>query len=229
MKRILSLVVAVMMILTANALAENTITVSGGGVVNVPADVAYVHLGVILTDADVTTAMQQVNERINAICDALEENGIDSDCISTDYLYITPQYDYSEDSNGAITGYSVNNTLMIEISDVDSVGDIIDIAFDAGANNFDSISFSRKDKSEARDEALKLAVSDAERKAEVLATASGKQLGAVISIEESDNSYYSTDNFAESSVAADTSTTVRASQTSVSAQVNITYALEDIS
>lgn len=229
MKKVLSCIVAALILLTAAAFAEQTITVNGGGVVNVAADVAYVRLGVYLNDADVTTAMRQVNERINAICEALTKKGIDSDCITTDYLYISPLYDYSDDSNGVITGYSVNNALLIEISDVDSVGDIIDVAFDAGANNFDSVNFSLKDKSEAQDKALKLATENAARKAEVLASASGKQLGDVINIEESDDSYYSTDNFSESAVASDTATTVRASQASVSAQVSITYVLEDIS
>ncbi len=228
MKRMICLALALVMLLTSAALAENTITVSGGAVVNVAADVAYVRLGVYLNDADVTTAMQLANERIDAICAVLSENGIDEKCISTDYLYISPMYDYSDDGNGEITGYSVNNGLLIEISDVDSVGNIIDVAFAAGANNFDSVTFSLKNKSEARDEALRLAVEEAAHKAEVLAEASGKQLGNVISISESDDTYYSTDSYAESAVSTDKATTVRASQASVSAQVSICYELEDI-
>lgn len=229
MKKLLAIILTVLMTLSAGALAEGAITVSGGGQVNLAADMAYVTLGISISDSDVSTVMQQANTSIDSICAALVESGLPKDCISTDYLYISPQYDYSGDNSNEIIGYNVNSGLKLTIDDVDAVGSYIDVAFAAGANSFDSITFAVKDNSEARDEALRLAVADAEKKADVLAEAAGMKLGDIVSIEENNSdSYYNTEGFAAKDIAdAGAGTSVYPSKVNVSVQVQVCYALED--
>ncbi len=229
MKKLLAIILTVLMTLSAGALAEGAITVSGGGQVNLAADMAYVTLGISISDSDVSTVMQQANTSIDSICAALVESGLPKDCISTDYLYISPQYDYSGDNSNEIIGYNVNSGLKLTIDDVDAVGSYIDVAFAAGANSFDSITFAVKDNSEARDEALRLAVADAEKKANVLAEAAGMKLGDIVSIEENNSdSYYNTEGFAAKDIAdAGAGTSVYPSKVNVSVQVQVCYALED--
>lgn len=229
MKKLLAIILTVLMTLSAGALAEGAITVSGGGQVNLAADMAYVTLGISISDSDVSTVMQQANTSIDSICAALVESGLPKDCISTDYLYISPQYDYSGDNSNEIIGYNVNSGLKLTIDDVDAVGSYIDVAFAAGANSFDSITFAVKDNSEARDEALRLAVADAEKKANVLAEAAGMKLGDIVTIEENNSdSYYNTEGFAAKDIAdAGAGTSVYPSKVNVSVQVQVCYALED--
>lgn len=229
MKKLLAIILTVLMTLSAGALAEGAITVSGGGQVNLAADMAYVTLGISISDSDVSTVMQQANTSIDSICAALVESGLPKDCISTDYLYISPQYDYSGDNSNAIIGYNVNSGLKLTIYDVDAVGSYIDVAFAAGANSFDSITFAVKDNSEARDEALRLAVADAEKKANVLAEAAGMKLGDIVTIEENNSdSYYNTEGFAAKDIAdAGPGTSVYPSKVNVAVQVQVCYALED--
>ena len=229
MKKLLAIILTVLMTLSAGALAEGAITVSGGGQVNLAADMAYVTLGISISDSDVSTVMQQANTSIDSICAALVESGLPKDCISTDYLYISPQYDYSGDNSNEIIGYNVNSGLKLTIDDVDAVGSYIDVAFAAGANSFDSITFAVKDNSEARDEALRLAVADAEKKANVLAEAAGMKLGDIVTIEENNSdSYYNTEGFAAKDIAdAGAGTSVYPSKVNVAVQVQVCYALED--
>lgn len=229
MKKLLAIILTVLMTLSAGALAEGAITVSGGGQVNLAADMAYVTLGISISDSDVSTVMQQANTSIDSICAALVESGLPKDCISTDYLYISPQYDYSGDNSNEIIGYNVNSGLKLTIYDVDAVGSYIDVAFAAGANSFDSITFAVKDNSEARDEALRLAVADAEKKANVLAEAAGMKLGDIVTIEENNSdSYYNTEGFAAKDIAdAGAGTSVYPSKVNVAVQVQVCYALED--
>lgn len=229
MKKLLAIILTVLMTISAGALAEGAITVSGGGQVNLAADMAYVTLGISISDSDVSTVMQQANTSIDSICAALVESGLPKDCISTDYLYISPQYDYSGDNSNEIIGYNVNSGLKLTIDDVDAVGSYIDVAFAAGANSFDSITFAVKDNSEARDEALRLAVADAEKKANVLAEAAGMKLGDIVSIEENNSdSYYNTEGFAAKDIAdAGAGTSVYPSKVNVAVQVQVCYALED--
>lgn len=231
MKKILAVLMALCMLFSAAALADEAeLTVEGIGRVYVEADQACIYLGLSLTDEDVAALQQQANETIDAICAALEAAGVDGKNISTNYFYINPRYDYSGDVEQLI-GYTLNNSLCIITDQIDQVGVYIDAAFAAGANTFDSITFSVKNDSEARKQALEIAISNARSKAETIAAATGKALGELIEVsEDNDFLYDATGNSAaymESAVAADgAATTVRASQIEVRAGVKICYELK---
>ena len=230
MKKVLSIALAMLMLLGICALAEKTLNVTGSGTVYLDADIAYASLGVSYTGADLSVIQQQANETIEAVCKAMEEAGLDAKNISTDSINIYPMYDYSENED-KLTGYRIDERLSIRTENIDALGAYIDAAFAAGANTFDSITFSVKDDSQAKKDALKKAVQDAREKAEVIAEASGEEIDGVATISESEQySYYNTDSRAyimktESADAA-AGTTVRAAQINVSADVQIAYRLK---
>ncbi len=230
MKKVLSIVLAMLMLIGASALAEKTLNVTGSGTVYLDADIAYASLGVSYTGADLSVIQQQANETIEAVCKAMEEAGLDAKNISTDNINIYPMYDYSE-NDSKLTGYRIDERLSIHTEDIDALGAYIDAAFAVGANTFDSITFSVKDDSQAKKDALKKAVQDAREKAEVIAEASGEEIDSVVTISENEQySYYNTDSRAyimkSESADAGAGTTVRAAQINVSADVQITYRLK---
>ena len=229
MKRIIAALLAIGMMLCCGALADTTLNVTGVGTVYMEADIVSASLGVSMNGEDLETLQQQANSTINAICTALQDAGLDAKDISTNYLFISPRYDYSEAAE-RIVGYSVNNCLTIRTGELDMIGTYIDVAFAAGANTFDSIEFTVSDDSQARMQALELAVQDAYAKAETIAAAAGKQLMGMISISEGDQANY-WDNSVSGSVAyaraesadAAMGTTVRAAQVQVSAKVQVSF------
>lgn len=236
MKRMFALVLA-LALLCGGALAEadagyvESLNVTGTGTVYMEADRASASLGVTLSGEDLAQVQKQANEAVIAICAALQSAGISEKDISTNYIYISPRYDYSGEIEKMI-GYTINNSLTITTENIDSIGAYIDAAFAAGANTFDSISFTVEDDGEARKQALELAVQDAMGKAEVIAAAAGRKLGTIIEINEGSQSGYYADNaaggvrYAESAAGAvDAGTTVRAAQVSVTASVQIRYAM----
>ena len=233
MKRILAVMVAVcMMMVGAVALAEPTrLTVRGTGVVSVAADQAQVVLGVREADADVLAAQSTVNEKINAICAALLEAGVEQKDIGTESLYIYANYDYSQEIE-QVTGYTATNTISITVTDVDKVGEYIDIAFAAGANTLENVSFTARETGDAQREALQLAVQSATEKAGVIAEAAGLEISAVTTIEEGADYYYGGDMGAKYSnarmeVAADGAPTmVQASSVQVTASVMMEFELK---
>lgn len=233
MKRIVAIIMALALLLGCGALAEETLNVTGSGTVYVAADRVSVSLGIAINGEDLGTLQNQANESMNAICQALLDAGLEGSNISTNYIYISPCYDYSGDV-ARITGYSINNNLTITTDDIDSIGTYIDAAFAAGANSFDSINFSVQDDSEAKKKALELAVADAQGKAEVIAAASGETLGGILSISEgaqNDYSYYNSTSgagriYKEAAAMDGAATSVRAAQICVSAQVQISYELK---
>ena len=186
MRKVLSMILTLLVILSVPvfAFADSEITVIGTGEVLIPADTAVVSLGVSATDREVLKAQRRANETIAAIREALIKAGVKEEDINTDYINIYASYDYSDGSE-QLKGYNANSTLAIRVTDIEAVGEVIDIAFEAGANTLNGINFSASDTTEAEAKAMKKAVEDAKDKAEVLAEASGLKIRGIDEIIES--------------------------------------------
>ena len=232
MRKILALLAAsVLLTACSSAAAETRIAVNGTGETRISADTAVISLGVSARDRDVLKAQQTVNENIAGIRQALLSNGVAEENINTDYMSIYAIYDYNEDVE-KVQAYNASTTLAVKVTDMDSVGKLIDEAFAAGANTLNGISFSASDTDEARDESLKAAVGEARAKAEVLAEASGLKITGIETISE--GNVYSYDNSVSNLSAkrmegtADTGygTMVQAAKLIVSVTVSITFTAE---
>ena len=219
-------------LLCVGALAEGVLNVSGTGTVYMTADRVSATMGVTMTGEDVAEMQREVNATLNAICATLKEAGLEETEISTNSIFIYPQYDYSENVQ-KLVGYSISSSINVTTDAVDSIGEYIDAAFAAGANTFDSISFSATDTAEAKKQALEIAVQSAMEKAEVIAKAAGGELGELKAVSEGDAGVYSNvyeDNAGgmrvyEEKAIAGSGTSVHAAQISVTANVQLTYEL----
>ena len=212
----------------SSAFADSKISVTGSGEVLIPADVAVVSLGVNVRRAEAPAAQAEANEVIARIREALTGAGFDEEDISTGYINLYAAYDYSSYVE-TITGYNASSTLAVKVTDMARVGEVIDLAFGAGANMLDGVSFSAKDDAAARAEALKAAVEDAKSKAAVLAEAAGFGEMEIESISEGGVYAYDSgaNNFAAKitgeRAAGDAATVVRAAKICVSASVTIVF------
>jgi uncharacterized protein YggE len=226
MRKLISLLLTLCLLaVSAAALADTAITVSGTGNAYVAADTAVISLGVNARDKDVLKAQAAVNEAIAAVRAALEEKGVAKEDINTDYINIYAIYDYQNDME-QIVAYNANSTLAIRVTDMESVGSLIDTAFTAGANTLNGIDFSASDTAAARAEALKAAVADAKAKAEALAEATGLKVKELKAIEEGGTySYANSRGFEtkEMAAAADYGTVVQSARLVVSATITVTY------
>ncbi len=229
MRKLTALLLALALTLGLSAaFADTKITVTGSGEVLIPADVAVISLGVNVRSAEAPSAQAEANEVIAKIREALTAAGIDEEDISTGYINLYAAYDYSS-SVERITGYNASSTLAVKVTDMTRVGEVIDLAFGAGANMLDGVSFSAKDDTAARAEALKAAVADAKAKADVLAEAAG--LGKLELENITEGGVYAYDsganNFSAKGMiteqAEDAATVIRAAKICVSASVTITY------
>ena len=233
MRKLTALILALMVLAaSAAALADTEITVSGEGNILVSADTAVVNIGVNIRDRNALKAQQRANEVIAAVRKTLTENGIAAEDINTGYveLFTIYDYDYSSGSD-AVSMYTANSMLAIQLKDMTQVGKVIDLAFGAGANSLNGVSFSASDTDAARKEALKAAVEQARVKAEVLAEAAGLKITEIEAINEGGT--YSFDsglnNFrakgmADEAAVADT--VVQAAKIQVNSTVNITFKAE---
>lgn len=230
MKWMTCLMLSALLVLLAGSAQAASLTVTGSATVKAEPDQAVVLLGVQETEADVTQAQAQVNEAIRAILKALEENEeypIAPEDIMTEQYDISPRYEYGENNQQVLTGYRAECMLSIVVRDVDRVGQVIDAAFAAGANEMDSIRFELANTAQVNDQALTLALENALHKAQLLAQAAGMDLTQCeMNLTASADPYVSSNRnvvymTAEAMDASGTS--VRGGQLSFTASVSLTY------
>lgn len=169
--------------ITSDSASERTITVSGTDSVSATPDTAELSLGIVAEAADASTAQADAAQIVDAVTAALEDLGIDADSISTDDVYLNPQYDYSS-STEKITGYQMNVSVTVKDLSIDQAGKAIGAATKAGANRVNGVSYYCSDYDALYQEALASALAAAESKAQGIAEASGDTLGAALSVIE---------------------------------------------
>ena len=227
MRKFLSMLLILCLVLCASAaMAETKLVVGGSGETFVPADNAIVSVGVNIRNAEAPKAQSKANEVIAKIRESLTEAGFDEEDFNTGYINLYGVYDYSSDSGDRLIGYNASSSLSVKVTDMARVGEVIDLAFKAGANSLDGVSFSVTDDADARKASLKAAVEDAKAKA---AEAAGFTELEIESIQEGGVSSYNSglDNFSLKNAAygieTDSATVVRAAKIGVSASVTITF------
>lgn len=164
---------------STSGLLTNSITVIGSGQASGSPDVAYLQLGVDVTDADVGEAVTQANQTMERVRDAIVELGVAPEDIQTASFNVWSEERYNP-RTGVPTGeriYRVMNTLNIVVRDMAQTGAVIEAGLGAGANNVGSLSFGIDDTSALEQQARTQAVEDARQRAEQLAEASGVTLG----------------------------------------------------
>jgi uncharacterized protein YggE len=167
---------------------SRTITVVGVGKAAGTPDVAHVTIGVETRDESVQQAVDDNEAKMTKILDAIKSLDIaDKDIRTSSYSVFAerePQrFPETEGSEGPVV-YRVNNMVTIAVRDLEKLGDVLDEAVAAGANNIYGISFSVDDPSELEAEARADAVADAKARAESLAELTDVSVGDVLSISE---------------------------------------------
>jgi uncharacterized protein len=175
-----------------------SITVVGRGEVKAKPDVATVNLGVEVTAPTVGEAMTEANARMKTILASMKALGIADKDIQTSNFSINfeRQEPVAPAISEAMPGtkpsetktpagfYRVNNMIQVTIRDLDKVGDVLDAAVEAGANNVWGVSFGLDSTDALESEAREKAVADARTRAESLAELNGVTVGDVIAISE---------------------------------------------
>jgi uncharacterized protein len=171
-------------------LVMNSITVSGTGRVTVAPDRVIFTVGVETAAPTVEAAVRENNERTARVVSALRSAGARQEEIQTSNFSIHPQYEYVENRRPRIVGYQATNSITVRREKVDDAGRLLQAAVTAGVNQASGLNFTVSDPARGRDTGLQRAFADARAKAQVLAAASGRTLGAAIAIAESTTGGY---------------------------------------
>jgi uncharacterized protein len=161
--------------------AANTVTADGTGKAQATPDTAEMSFGVSTTSANAKTALEDASKVAEQITAAVKKAGVAEKDIQTQSVNVYPQ---STDQNGkqVITGYQASLSVSVKVRDIGKLGDVITAANNAGANSISGPSFTVADPAPYEAEAIDKAVADARKRAEAMAKAAGKSVGAVLSV-----------------------------------------------
>lgn len=160
------------------------VTVVGAGQVQGVPDTLTADVAIEFVAPDVTSAMDQTNQRQQAVVNALTDAGVDSKDINTTDVTLQPQY--TTGGNNTITGYRAANSIRVKIRKTDAASHVLAVIVDTGgdATRINSVSYSIEDDSKLVKDARARAFNDAKDRAMQYAQLSGLSLGRVISISE---------------------------------------------
>ena len=172
----------IVMTICATTFAEEIkppiISVSGDGFVEVAPDRAIISVGVVTRDKNSASVQAANAKAASSVINSIVDLGIERKNISTGNYSFNPIYRYNDGKN-FLEGYEATNSVTIIVDDLNLVGKIIDAALSHGANQVNSLNFGLRDKKIHENEAIRLAITDARRKAEVAASALGKTIVGV--------------------------------------------------
>jgi uncharacterized protein YggE len=165
------------------ALVE-TISVTGTGHSSVAPDRYTFTVGVQTVAATVDQALNENNSRVASVLAALKAAGAKNEEVRTANFNIFPQQDYQQGKLPRIVGYQVSNDVTVRRTSLTDAGKMLQIAVNAGVNSASGLNFEVSDPTRGRDAGLQAAFADARAKAALLAQASGRTLGRVLTIVE---------------------------------------------
>ncbi|MFN2442814.1 MAG: SIMPL domain-containing protein [Thermoanaerobaculia bacterium] len=160
------------------------ISVAGEGRVKLTPDRVRFNVGVETMAATPSEALEQNNQKIKAVIDALRKAGAKSEEIQTSNFSIHPQFEYVDNRRPRIIGYQVTNSVTVTREATTDSGRLLQAAVNAGVNQASGLSFFVADETRARAEGLRKAFADARAKAETLAGAAGRMVGRAVAITE---------------------------------------------
>jgi len=211
---------------------DRNIEVTADGEATAEPDRATIRVAVTATGNDSGAVRDELAASDEALREALTDWGLDEDDIRTDQYDVRESYETRE--NPDRTRYQGVHRYAIALDDVDAVGEVIDVAVDAGADEVQRIEFglSEEREREVRETAIENAMANADDDAGTLADSSGLEITGAYSVSTANagvTPYRVSDAaaMAESDGAdAGASTGVETGDVSVRVSVNVVYAAE---
>lgn len=171
------------------AVATPGIAVTGQGEVEGTPDTMRATVGVEVSRPSVQEALDEANAAAQQVITALRDAGVAEEDIQTRDLAVEPRFAPPPPQGGGtpeIEGYTVRNLVEATVRDIDRVGDVLGAAVQAGgdAARLRGVSFSLEDDEELLAAARERAFAEARGTAEQYAELAGRELGAVVSVQE---------------------------------------------
>lgn len=205
---------------------KNTITVSDTGEIYAKPDLGITSFSVKTEKKTVAQAMTENTQKMNKVIDSMKDLGVEEKDLKTTTFNIYPRYNYLETGIRVLAGYEIIQSLQVKIRDLDKIGQIIQDATDAGANQIGSLSFIIDNEDEFKKQAREEAINKAKIKAKELADQLGVNLVRIVSFSERSQAPVYYDSYAmskEIGVGGGETPQIETGENKIEVSVSITY------
>ncbi|MGR5361816.1 oxidative stress defense protein [Vibrio mediterranei] len=159
------------------------ISTTGYGEIEATPDMAEFSVRVVQSQMNADQAKQGVDSVVDKFLSGLMSEGIEKKDIQSSNLYLSPQYHYPEKGKPELVGYRASRTVTVQVMDLESLNNYLDLALESGINQVDNIQLKVKDQGQYQEAARMAAIKDAQSKAASLAKGFDQNLGKVWRIE----------------------------------------------
>jgi uncharacterized protein len=181
-----TLTVAILMLVASQVAAQeplNVVVTTGEAVVQRAPDRAFVTIA-SEARAKASRDAQRLNaEAMAGVQQRLAQIGIARDAIRTLGVDLQQEFDFPQ-GRRVPREFVARNTIEVRIDDLARVGDVLDVAVQAGATATSNVRFDLRDRSGAEREALRLAVADARARAEAAVAGAGRAIDRIVKVED---------------------------------------------
>ena len=167
---------------------RNTISVIGTGETYVKPNLGVASFSVKTEGKTALLTMSENTKKMNSVIEKMKELGVEEKDLKTIRFQIYPYYEYIQERR-VLTGYEATQSIQVKMRDLEKVGQIVEAAVNAGANQTDDLAFTVDDeeRGKAEKEARENAIKEAKEQAKEIADQLG--IGLVRIINFSENSY----------------------------------------
>jgi hypothetical protein len=206
---------------------KRTLSLSATGAVKTAPDEVAISTGVTSEAATAREALEKNSAAMTRVVEALKGDGLEPKDIQTTDFSVQPIYEERKEgqSQQRIIGYRVTNSVRLVLHDTAKLGAILDKVVSLGANQIGAIEFGVAEPEALKDEARKLAMSNAIANAKLYAQAAGVELGPVLSISE-DGGVYQPRFAAPMAMEASKAVPIEAGTTTVEVRVQVSWELQ---
>lgn len=160
----------------------SSIRVRGFGDVSTPVDHIVINFSIQSEDYDYQEVLRKLNIKSNALRYSLPLASFDEKDLKTINFRVEPKYQY-QDGRNIFTGYRGYHDLVLEFDyDKTRLNRLFLTLQDNKSEALFTLNFIKKDNQMVKDEAIKLAVSNAFHNASIIALSAGIKVGKVINI-----------------------------------------------
>ncbi len=177
-----------------DVVSKNTITVSATGEAYAKPDLAMVSFSVVTEGKTADATMKENSQVMNVIVEVMKNRSIEAKDLKTTDFSIMPRYEwykggktyveYQPSGERVLAGYDARQTLQVKIRDLEKIGEVIQAATLAGANQIGDLRFMVDKEDEFVKQARQQAIDKAQVKAEELADQLGVDLGRITNFSE---------------------------------------------
>jgi hypothetical protein len=162
---------------------DPVIVTSGEGIVKRAPDRAWVSIAAESRARTAPEAAKLNTDAMTAVLDKIKSLGVAAEAIRTTNYTVQPDFEY-QNGRQNLRGYIARNQVEVRVDDLPKLGEIMANAVGTGATNVSGVRFDLKDRDAAEQEALRMAVRDARRRADAAASGAGVKIVQVMRIDE---------------------------------------------